>query len=86
MKLRGQRLELGEIEAVLAQHAAVQEAVVVVREYGPGDQRLVAYLVPDRQQAPVVRRLLQLEGSGLPAGQSILRTAERHDSSAVEQG
>jgi non-ribosomal peptide synthetase component F len=39
VKLRGFRIELGEIEAVLGQHPAVQEAVVVVKEYGPGDQR-----------------------------------------------
>ncbi|MFG1874942.1 amino acid adenylation domain-containing protein [Sphaerisporangium sp. NPDC049003] len=43
VKIRGHRVELGEIEARLLAHPLVAEAAVVLR---PGDQRLVAYVVP----------------------------------------
>lgn len=54
VKIRGFRIELGEIEAVLGEHPTVREVVVVPKAGQSGDQRLIAYLVPNHDQSSTV--------------------------------
>jgi amino acid adenylation domain-containing protein len=61
IKLRGHRIELAEIEAVIEECPGIRQAVVVVREDKEGDKRLVAYLTADAAEAltpPALRSAL----------------------------
>jgi len=46
IKLRGFRIQLGEIEAALGRHPAISHVVVHAKAYGDQEERLVAYFVP----------------------------------------
>ncbi|MGP3783416.1 non-ribosomal peptide synthetase [Paenibacillus sp. 1A_MP2] len=66
VKIRGMRVELGEVEAVLLLHENVKEVVVLVDEDSSNIKRLVAYVVPLDTSADISEELRQMAKDMLP--------------------
>jgi amino acid adenylation domain-containing protein len=58
IKIRGHRIDPGDVETSLRQHPAVREAVVLGKSYASGDVRLIAFVVP-KQDGCVENDLIQ---------------------------
>ncbi len=65
VKVRGMRIELGEVETVLGRHEWVAEAVVELSGTGV-EQRLIAYVVGKEGKAPSARELRRYVRTQLP--------------------
>ncbi len=66
IKLRGIRIELGDIEGTLRQAPGVREGVVMARELGSGEPGLVAYVVLNREHNPTIESIRDFLQAKLP--------------------
>jgi amino acid adenylation domain-containing protein len=66
VKVRGFRIELEEIEAVLRTHPKVKETVVLARSDNAGERRLAAYVVCNNDHAPTASEWRTFLASKLP--------------------
>jgi aryl carrier-like protein len=66
IKIRGHRVEPGEIETRLNEHPSVRESVVVAQETADGHKQLVAFVIPPEGQKPAPSQLRHYAGEKLP--------------------
>ena len=66
VKVRGFRIEPGEIESALSEHEGVKEAIVVAREETGGEKRVIAYIVAGQEGRPGINELRSHLKSRLP--------------------
>ncbi|BCL80829.1 non-ribosomal peptide synthetase [Ktedonobacteria bacterium brp13] len=91
VKLRGYRIEPGELEAILGQHPAVRQNVVILREDTPDDKRLVAYIVARQQELlteEALREFLheRVPAYMLPSSYVFLRALPLNSNGKVDRG
>ena len=67
VKIRGIRVELGEIESTLTDHSAVREAVVIAATVRLAEKQLIAYIVARDQARPAVHELQAFLHTRLPS-------------------
>jgi hypothetical protein len=67
VKVRGFRVELGEIEAALNQYWAISESVVINRDDFTGGTRLIAYIVPEEGVEPTSAELYAFLKEKIPS-------------------
>ncbi len=89
LKVRGFRIEPGEVEAALAAHPRVREAAVVARADAAGDARLVGYVVAEGGAAPSAAELRawlagRLPGHMVPAAIAVLDAMPRTPSGKTD--
>jgi amino acid adenylation domain-containing protein len=93
IKIRGQRVELGDIEAQLQGFDGIRQAVVLARDDG-GELRLIAYLVPEEPEAPATPLLSalrshmtsQLPSHMLPAAYVVLPQLPLNANGKLDRG
>ena len=66
VKIRGHRIELGEVETALSSHFAIWRAAAAVREDAAGKERLVGYFVPRKGSSPRISELREFLKTKLP--------------------
>jgi amino acid adenylation domain-containing protein len=66
VKIRGQRLDLGEVETLLRCHPAVSNCAVSVRGDSPDENHLVAYVIPAAGQTSCVSELMDFARKRVP--------------------
>jgi amino acid adenylation domain-containing protein len=66
VKIRGVRVELGEVESAIAAHHAIRQVAVAACGQTPAQSRLIGYLVPAREERPSVTELREFLSRRLP--------------------
>ena len=66
VKIRGYRVEIGEIEVLLMEHPEIKESAVVAWDNGEAEKQLVAYVVPRSEPPPTATEILSFLRTRLP--------------------